>query len=248
MYLAIINETAAYCGGEGIWYNLWEKEIAWLIVIGYATFIALMFFKRSAQAKKVSSGYQSEIFKAFGLFILGIVGARIFFIFSDIERWNNCQSTLHAQYVLFSYTVGIFSSLMLLKVIERDVLLMKKGIGFKMYLTFALIALMLAIFASIIIEYLDTIRLINTIISSFGAGLLMILYIKMIMLSTGEVRRQALLTLLGVVTIFLGSIIDSELLIRQLNIPIWLPAIFPMVGFSLILYIQLQIGKSLDIS
>ena len=49
MYLAIINETAAYCGGEGIWYDFWEKEIAWLIVIIYATFIAFMFFKRSAQ-------------------------------------------------------------------------------------------------------------------------------------------------------------------------------------------------------
>ena len=91
MQLSIINETAAYCDGSGIWYNFWEKEIAWLIVIVYAIFTAFMLFKLSIQAKKKSSGSRSKISIAFGILFLGYAGARILFIFSDIERWNNCE-------------------------------------------------------------------------------------------------------------------------------------------------------------
>jgi hypothetical protein len=235
MFVQWLNPVAADCDGEGIWYPFWDKEIAWIGVAIYALIISIYFFWKGKQMKGDIS-MQKAIFWGYGFFILGYFCSRVLFIFSDIERWNNCRTTLHVQYVLFSYTIGIFSALYLLGIIEKEVLHFEKRYMTKIYFSIAILALGLAIFASFLIDYIDQIRLINTIISTFGAGLLMVLYMRIIYLATGAIRKQAIMIFLGIVLIFIGSIIDGELIIRTLQIPIWFPSIFPIVGFTFILF------------
>lgn len=62
MLYALINSTPADCGGEGIWYNLWEKEIAWLIVFGVAVISIFLFWRFSRITEKQAAGsMQSKV-------------------------------------------------------------------------------------------------------------------------------------------------------------------------------------------
>jgi MFS family permease len=245
MLNAILNPVAADCDGRGIWYDFWDKEIAWMIVIAIAFITASVFLYAARQATKHQAASQRKVFVGFGMFVIGFAIARILFIFSDIERWNSCETPLFFRFVLLSYTVGIFSSLALMIVIERDILQYQKGIMSKFYLSMALIALVMAIFSNYILAYIDTIRLFNTIISVFGSAVLMVLFLRIIFQSTGVIRTNATLNFLGIVIIFIGVIIDGDLVIRRLNIPIWTPAIFPMIGFLLIMYNQFKSVKNI---
>jgi hypothetical protein len=236
-----INETAAYCEGNGIQYDLFDKEIAWLVVVVLAVICALLFFKMSANARKISE-IQMKIFRGYGLFVFGLAMSRIPFIFSDIERWNNCQTPLHAQFVLLSYCIGIFSSLFLLTMIERDLVGFKKLYLSKSYFVLSIAAtvmlLLLFVIDSIAI-YLDQIRLIFMIISMFGIAVLLAIYAKLVKQTTGFIRKKAIITFLGILLVFLGSILDGELVIRTLNVPIWFPVIFPLIGFPTIYFSQI---------
>jgi hypothetical protein len=89
------------------------------------------------------------------------------FIFSDVERWNNCSSTLHAQFVLVGYTVGILSALSLLNILEGELLGYKKRILTKIYSAFAIVSVFLTIFVSFAVEYLNMIRLFSMIMNIF---------------------------------------------------------------------------------
>jgi len=116
MIFSLLNDTAAFCNGEGIWYNIYEKIIAWLIVIAISLICSYFFFQKAKKVKQDSLS-QSKVFRGYGWFVMGYGLSRIIFIFSDIERWNNCISELQIQFVLFAYTVGYFSALSLISIV-----------------------------------------------------------------------------------------------------------------------------------
>lgn len=235
MLNSFLNPTAADCDGNGIWYEFWDKEIAWIIVLVVAFITAFSFISNSFLAKKHGAVSQQKVFIGFGLFVFGLALTRIMFIFSDIERWNNCFTPRFVQIVLISYTIGIFSALALLVVVERDLMQMKRTLISKFYFIMAIIALIFAFIAnSISQEYLDRIRLFNTIINSAGGVLLVLLFFRIILASTGSIRKNAIMNFLGIILIMVGLIIDGDLIIRTLSIPIWFPAIFPFCGYLVI--------------
>jgi hypothetical protein len=245
MLNAIINQNAADCDGKGIWYPFWEKEIAWIIVIAVALIVSITFLSNAVIAKKHNAVSQQKVFIGFGLFGAGLAIIRVLFIFSDIERWNNCLTPKYIQLVLLSYSIGVFSALVLMAVVERDLLQMQKMYMSKAYLIMAIATLILVFVANSINQtYLDVIRLFNTIVSVFGSIVLMGLFLKIVKDSTGTIRKNGILNFGGIMLVFIGVMLDSDLIIRALKIPIWLPAIFPIAGFILLLYTQLWSVKT----
>ncbi len=242
MIWAILNETAASCEGNGIWYNIYEKMIAWSIVIIISLVCCYLFLQKAAKVKADAIS-QSKVYRGYGWFILGYGLSRIVFIFSDIERWNNCITDLQVQFVLTAYTIGFFSALSLISIVEGELLNFRKRILTKIYFAFAVLSGLFAIFVRLIIEYLAMIRAINMATNIFGSLLLIIIFGKLIIQSTGVVRRRSLLTLAAVALILIGSIIDSELFIRSLSIPIWFPPVFPIIGFLFLIYVQIWSDK-----
>ena len=238
MIAALLNETAADCDGNGIWYNIYEKMIAWAFVIAFSLVCSYFFFQKAKKVKRDSLS-QSKVFQGYGWFVLGFALSRFIFIFSDIERWNNCITELQIQFVLFAYTVGYFSALSLISIVEGELLNFQKRILTKFYFAFAILSLIFSIFVRLIIHYLTIIRTINMTINIFGTLLLIGIFARLIAQSAGVVQKRSLLTLIAVSLILVGSILDSELFIRSLSIPIWVPPILPMFGFIFLIYVQL---------
>ncbi|MHA1820495.1 MAG: hypothetical protein ACTSU2_09010 [Promethearchaeota archaeon] len=226
---------------ECISYNIYQKEFAWIIVVAI-NFIAAIIMLHSASKIQKEYPTQGNIFRRYGYFIIGYGVGRVFFIFSDIERWNNgtlangCFTPLHTQFVLLAYISMIIASLFLIIVTERYILNLKHRYLTYFYLILLVSAIILFFLAQFAAKFLNTIRLFNMLFSSVGALLIVFLYIKAIKFSTGKLRTKAIMIFVGIILIFGGTVIDSELIINMIKIPIWTPAIFVGVGFIILVY------------
>lgn len=222
-------------------YNIWEKEIAWISVIVIAFITGIIMFQR-AYTKTESGTHFNPIFRAYGLFALGWMGSRIFFIFSDFEKLNNGETAIYVLFVLASYIVGIFSAISIIILFERHILEMKTKIMSKLFLTFTFALVIgfvfIVIFPSVATIIITPFRWICMSLSAIGFIIIFMLYAKIIIKFAGDLRRNAIFTFIGFILIFVGAIMDSTLFFDALHIPVWLPAIFPMFGLIDLIVVQ----------
>jgi len=222
-------------------YNIWEKEIAWLIVVIIAFITGIIMFKR-AYAKTDSGTHFNPIFRDYGLFALGWMASRIFFIFSDFEKLNHGDSSNYVLFVLASYIIGIFSAISIISLFERHILQMKRAVMSKSFLTFAFALVVGFVYIIIVPSIANTVinpfRWICLSLSGIGFIIIFMLYLRIIINFAGDLRRNAIFTFIGFILIFVGAIMDSTLFFDTLHIPVWLPAIFPIIGLLDLIVVQ----------
>jgi hypothetical protein len=195
-----------------------------------------MFRRAISKSDSGEIGY-NPIFRGYALFIFGFAGSRLLFIWSDFERLTNDVSVLYTQIVFLSYLVGVFSSLSLINIFEGNILRSEKRILTKIFTGCAFIILfvfLILIFLPDLSQMvLNPFRYVVLGLSTLGFFVIFTLFWKIIKNSAGDLKRKAEITFIAVFVLFFGTVIDSDLIIQQLNIPIWLPAIFPIIGIIL---------------
>lgn len=211
-------------------YDVWQKWPGWIAVIIECILLALFFFYRARY--KVGPELSKKVQFGYGLFMLGYAGCRILFIFSDMERDLNDISRLYTQLVISGYICMIVSLLWLAHVIERNIMQSKKKFTTRLFITLLVITGVMLAVSSIYYnsELVITLTRYFVYSISFIAGLVVfIFYLNMVIKTTGIVRINFLLNLFGLILIFIGTTMDSE--IFYLLFPIFIPPIITASGF-----------------
>ncbi len=74
--------------------------------------------------------------------------------------------------------------------------------------------------------------------SAIGGIFLLILYWRLIVNSTGDLKNKAINNLVAVLLLLIGGFMDSQAFINLFRQIIWFPAVLPVIG--LILFIRAQ--------
>jgi hypothetical protein len=218
-----------------LFYNIWDKEPIWMAVVAVACISAFIMFRRGITKSDDGLNF-NRIYSNYGLFLLGFAASRVFFILSDFERMNYGEIRFYPQLVLASYVVGIFAAIFLISNIETIFIPKSKGILTKVFIAFALAASVGFILSFFTKDLLNIYRLGILSLSSIGFLIIFITYLKLLRNVSGELKRNVIGTLIAIFLVFIGSILDAEMIITALQIPIWVPAIPPLIGFAILPY------------
>lgn len=218
---------------ESLGYDLGQKIVAWsiAIVICFIAGVILILRGLKHKAENITS-FRIYMNYALLLFCLGI--SRLFFFASDFEKQANGVSLLYQQYVLVAYTIRIFGFLCVLFVLEKYLLQFKKTILSLLYLVLGIAASLFIILAGFFEDVLWFFRYMANISAGIGGIFVLLLFLKLITITTGDLKKKAIINFFAVSFILLGGLLDSNTLIHVFNKVIWIPAIFPMVGVILL--------------
>jgi hypothetical protein len=181
--------------------------ILWLIAITTMYLVGLVFFKR---AKATDLDSQKSLFRSFGLLFMIMGLTRISFIVGYfIEPWYNFLLAL-------GYCFGALAMLPLVFTLEKYLIKQTKRF-------FSLVGVILTIvgFAFLYVT-LENPRLseLSRTLQNIGmpvlASAFLILYGWVIKNSAGDIRKKALMTLIGMFIFVVGILLDSETLVEQI--------------------------------
>ncbi|MHA1681787.1 MAG: hypothetical protein ACTSUE_12325 [Promethearchaeota archaeon] len=161
-----------------------------------------------------------RIYQGYGLFTLCYALTRIFFLGSDYEMAISCEfftcepTILHNIYVVAAYTVTTASLVFIFFSIEKYILNRRR-----VFMVVALIslvvdlgALILTIFNISAVEAKSVAQYVLYVTGPILAIALVSLYLIIIKSSTGDIRKKAILTFLGILLIVAGLFLDMDLL------------------------------------
>jgi len=170
--------------------------------------------------------------RSMGIFFLIYIANRIFFILSDFERNAFGKTDYHYQLVFIGYILVSIAFLNMLYWGEKFIV--KKTKFVLSYITTA------ALIAELVLFFIPGLfgigRLVNYGLSYFLMMLVLILFIKMIAQSTGEIKRDFILTLIGFLIIAMGSILEMDDLLSSGIMPPWLTPLCFAIGASIVAY------------
>ncbi|MGV9173358.1 MAG: hypothetical protein ACOC4M_06280 [Promethearchaeia archaeon] len=234
---------------------------SWIIVIIYVSIIAALFLvKMSKTSDQVKS--QRIMFRSIATFLFLYVTVRIFFLFSDIERNNNCQSILYFQFVFLAYVCSIAAFLTIIRFGENYLvkgdrhiisIIIFISVVLDILLVFALPNLIEFIVVqqygqsyspsqlqTAILEVAGYVRVFNYVVQ-YGSGLaLLSFYIYVTVKSTGKIRRTALMTLIGLMIAVLASFLETDAILSSGLIPPYLSPVLFATGISIFAYAYLR--------
>jgi EamA domain-containing membrane protein RarD len=213
-------------------YSLAEKEPGWIAVIILSAILAIVFFVRASRVRKSDAPASVwKINRGYGLFFVALVACRTLFIFSDFEQNVNGTTPLYSTYVLVGF-LCILAGLVVIASLADTYMLARP----RKTLTWVVLAVLATnVVFLVFAESMPTIDLtIPRWVQYISIGLVFLIvlfvFLSLARQSTGTLRRNALITLLGLGIALIGSLLDSAS-IAQLNIiPIYLPPIIMFVG------------------
>ncbi|MHA1146667.1 MAG: hypothetical protein ACTSR8_00295 [Promethearchaeota archaeon] len=217
-------------------YDVGLKTTFWVIVLCYIAIVATLFVLKSMRTSKEIPS-QRAMFRAIGLFFYLVILARIFFILSDYERDPHGETDLYFQFVAASYICSIIGFLFIIIIGEKYII--KPG---KFFMTFIIIGFL--IFNVIILIFfpgLFTIaRYINYGLLYTEVILITLIFGYLVSKTSGDLRKNALLSLIGMCVMATASFLESDVLISSGIVqPYYSPVLFA-IGISLFGYAQMK--------
>lgn len=209
------------------------KLPAWGTFIVFGIIVAVIYAKRGVAVGKEVKSQRAVYFSYVGL-VLGYVITRILFLFSDIERLANGDSQLYIIYVLTGYLASTIGFTSLIIVAEKYLITNTK------YIFSILISVLTAVLAVLIIiasSGVDVRIYGRTIIYSvavLGFPIVFFLYSYIAVKATGHLRNNAIITLVGMVTMVVGVFSDTDSLTSSGLVPYILPPIITAIGVLII--------------
>ncbi len=214
-------------------YNINDKLPGWYAVMGLCAVLAIIFLFRAARAKKRESPPTVvTINRGFALFFLAFMITRVLFAYSDYERLNHVDETdLYATYVLFGYLSSLLGISVLAYLTDTYMLETKRHI-------FTKVAIAVTIANTGFIILWVTTQLIPLNVPRFmiyGSTTLVFVMILLIYgglarQSTGKLRRNAIISLFGILIAVLGILLDMQFIAQSAVIPIYIPPIVTFIG------------------
>lgn len=242
-------------------YDITIKFYSWAIVIIYCAVIGVLFLVKMTKApKEVKS--QKEMFRSIGLFFFFYITVRIFFLFSDFERDAHCETILYFQYVFMGYIFSILAFLSILNFGEKYLIKKTKHAITTTIIVCVVIDLLIVIFLpnlvklqlnakygenysqtqqdQAVFEVATMVRYFNYVIQYTSMGIVLILYLYLTVKSTGKLRRNASITLLGLAVAAVAALLETDALLRGGKIPPYLSPIIFSIGLTIFAFAYLK--------
>lgn len=236
-------------------YDLFPKFISWLIVIIYTSIIGILFLVKMSKAKEIKS--QKEMFRSIAIFLFLFMGLRVFFLLSDFERDANCESILYFQYVFMGYVCSVSAFLSLLmfgekylikgtKHVPTIIILIGVVIDLIMVFTFPLIVNTIASnspstpIEDVIKNVGTLVRYFNYFINYMSIGIILILYLYLIAKSTGGLRRNSIITVIGLAISSLSALLESDAILSSGLIPPYISPVLFALGITIFAFAYLK--------
>jgi len=213
-------------------YDLTVKAISWIIVMIYCGIFGTIFLVKAIKATKEVK-FQRNMYRTISIILFLYVVIRVFFLLSDFERDANSDTLLYYQFVVISYITTAIAFLNIIYFLESTVLRKTKhAISY-------IIIIMIIIDVSILIlfnEYIQMVRYFNYALSYTEVGLILLVYLYLTVKSTGKLRQNSFLSLLGLALAGVASFLEMDALLMTGAIPAWLsPTIFA-IGITIFAY------------
>ena len=212
-------------------YDFNIKFISWIIVLCYTAVLSIIFFIRMGKADKDFPSQRLLHRSVAGVFICYIIN-RVFFILSDIERDLNNTTAYHYQLVVFGY---IFTSIAFLNLLYFG----EKYIIKKTKFILSIITIVVLIIETVLVFIPDMFLLARGVsygLSYFLMALVLILFIRIIIKSTGSIRTDFIVTLIGFAIIAAAALLEMDALLSTGAIPPYLSPILFALGASVVTY------------
>jgi hypothetical protein len=196
----------------------------WIGTIIAVYIIGLIFFLRAKHSTVIS---QKWFFRSFGLFLVFMGLTRISFVFAYfIEPYYNLL--LAAGYA--------FASVALLPLVFT----LEKWMFPQTKKFFSIVGVTLTVLSFYFVIFQATDSEISRMIQNIGMPIMILaflmLYIFMIRVSTGSVRKKAIRTLLGIIIFVAGILLDSEGLLESVYIAAGMSLVIPVMFISPIVF------------
>ncbi len=191
----------------------------WIAVVAIGLISVVLFF---IKVHKIESDLQKPYLYGISFFLLLLTLQRVAYIISvkmnvDYNFWTN-----------LGYVCSLAGMMCFFLGIEKSVIRKTK------YLLslVSLIGVLIGLLALIDIIDRDISMKITYIISTLATVIIIILFAWMISKSTGSIRKKSFITFLGVVVLFAGIMMDSELVYGGLwpTMPLIIPPILNSIG------------------
>jgi hypothetical protein len=210
-------------------YNLELKTVSWLIVIVYLVILGIIFLRRMSQADKELKSVRI-LYRSIAMIFYFYILNRVFFMLSDFERDLYNTTPFHYQLVNIGYIFTELAFLNMLYYGEKFVI--KKTRFLLTYITIFTISIQTILVFNP--ELFGIVRTLSYTLSYALLGLVGILFIRLTAQSTGTLRRNFLLTLLGLAVIAASGILESDAILSTGNIPPWLTPLLFAIGATII--------------
>jgi hypothetical protein len=210
-------------------YNLPLKIVIWSITILVSIWIGILFYI-IAQKVKSESPSIARIKKGYGTFFLGWALTRVFFLLSDFELDRNGETSLYAVLLVTGYLFLLFALAILMYGIESSIEERKSLILTKIIIGGCVVNLIfwgLCLFTPSIITFA---KYFGYSLGAVVGIIVIIFYFWLAKKSTGSLRKNVIINLLGITLIFLGQTLDSTYVVFLFDSVIWVPAIVSLVG------------------
>ncbi len=212
-------------------YNVNLKTTVWVIVMGYLAIIGIFFlYKASKSSEEVIS--QKAMLRSIGLFFLLYLAVRFFFILSDYERNANGESLLYFRYVAISYIFQIIAFINIIYVFEKYII---KRTRYMMSISI-LIVLGINVIIIFFPLYMSTARYINYGLLYTEVAILVLLFLYLAIKTPGELRKNAIFTMIGLIILVAASFLDSDFLITAGIVQPYYSPIVYAIGATIFAY------------
>lgn len=215
-------------------YDLTTKVVSWTIAIIYIAIIAIIFFIRMTKAPEEPKS-QKAMYRSMGLFFVCYIMIRVFFILSDFERDANNITDLYSQYVIIGYTFGNLAFLNVIAFGEKYLIKRERYIMTYIIIFFICFNIFMLIFFP---SMLELIRLLNYFLNYTEFGIILMLYLYLIIKATGQIRKNALIALIGLAIAAAGILLEMDALLSTGLIPPYISPIFFSIGITIFAYAQ----------
>jgi hypothetical protein len=210
-------------------YDITIKSIAWIIVMGYLIILGLVFIFKYKKSPEVKFHIAVSIF--FFLYAF----ARMFFILSDFERDLNSTSLVYYRFVAISYVCFVIAFLNIIYVFE-------KYITNRYAIVYIIVPMLFIDIIMIFIpDFMGIVRYINYGLLYFEIGIVGLLYLYVFKKTSGKVRKNSLISVIGLLIMSSAAILEMDYFITTgLVMPYFSPIIFA-IGATIFAYGQRQI-------
>ena len=210
-------------------YDLRVKTISWIIAIIYLAILGIIFLRRMSKVDKEMKSVRI-LYRSIAFFFFLYIGNRIFFILSDFERDAFGTTDFHYQLVNIGY---IFTELVFINLLYYGEKFAIKKTKFALsYITGAII-----IIEAILVvnpEYFLIVRALTYGLTYTLLILVILLFLRLRSQSTGDLKKNFTITLMGLIIIALAALLETDALLSTGAIPPYLTPILFAIGATII--------------
>jgi hypothetical protein len=214
-------------------YDLYLKTTLWIFALIYLFLIGTFFIVKSLKASEEIKA-RKQMYRAIALFFYFYIIKRTFFILSDFERDANGDTQLFYRYTALAYVFYILALLNIIYITEKYVINRSKYVLTYLFLIGLIVNIIMLFFP----ELMPIIRYFNYAILYTEVLVLIIIYAYLAINTTGQLRKKAIFTIIGLIVIAVAEFLESEALIMSgITTPYYSPIIFA-IGATIFAYAQ----------